>query len=149
MAAGPGGAAGIELAAEPDSVARLWDWLEARLQPLDPGPEQLYALRLCAEEIATNIVSHAFPGRAGGRFRVRLDTADGLDLTFEDEGIPFDPTRHAGPPVPGSIAEASIGGLGIPLVRGFVADMRYERRGGTNRLVLGFRAARGAIAATN
>ena len=147
MAAGPGATAGIELAAEPDSIGLLWDWLEARVAPLDPGPEALNAVRLSAEEIATNIVLHAFPDRPGGMFRVRLEREGRLRLTFEDEGIPFDPTGHAGPPAPGSIAEASIGGLGIPLVRGFVAAMRYERRGGTNRLVLDFRVEKGAIAA--
>lgn len=134
----PAVAATIELPAEPESVSRLWDWLEAQAAPLDRGPDAMHALRLCAEEIATNIVLHAFPGRTDGTFRVRLDVAGEMRVSFEDEGIPFDPTGHAPPPAPASIAEAEIGGLGLPLVRSFVRAMRYRREGATNRLDLIF-----------
>ncbi|WP_374442197.1 ATP-binding protein [Stella sp.] len=152
MTAGARVAAHIELPAEPASVSHLWDWLEERVGPLDPGPERMHALRLCAEEIATNIVLHAFPegsapGASAAAFRVRLETADGVRLVFEDEGVPFDPTAHAPPPAAGTIAEAEIGGLGLPLVRAFVRAMHYRRQGNTNRLTLVFDGSQGATAA--
>lgn len=139
MAAEARVAASIELPAEPASVSCLWDWLEMRVGPLDPGAERMHALRLCAEEIATNIVLHAFSGQPRAAFRVRLELEDdGIRLVFEDEGVAFDPTAHAPPPRAGTIAEAEIGGLGLPLVRAFVRDMRYRRQGDTNRLTLVF-----------
>lgn len=146
MRAGEAGANRIELPAQPDSISRLWDWLAGRLGPIEPGPELLHAIRLCAEEIATNIVMHAYPDRTDGTFAVGLEAdsvADGaVRLLFEDWGIPFDPTAHAPAAAAGTVAEAEIGGLGIPLVRGFVQQMAYERRGAANRLTLVF--ARGA-----
>ena len=78
-------------------------------------------------------------------------TSDGstldLGLVFEDEGVPFDPTAHAPPPAAGTIAEAEIGGLGLPLVRAFVRAMHYRRQGNTNRLTLVFDGSQGATAA--
>lgn len=138
MRAGAAGTNCIELPAEPDSVPRLWDWLADRLAPIDPGPELSHAVRLCAEEIATNIVMHAYPGRADGVFTVTFEADAAVGLQFEDWGIPFDPTAHAATAPAGTVAEAAIGGLGIPLVRGFVQQMDYARRGAANHLKLVF-----------
>ena len=112
MRAGEAGANRIELPAQPDSIPRLWDWLADRLGPIEPAPELWHAVRLCAEEIATNIVMHAYPGRADGIFAVgfEADSATGgaVRLSFEDWGIPFDPTRPVHPRPAIAVPEATI-----------------------------------------
>lgn len=124
---------------EVESVDRVWQWLRGWAARLELDDDLLQTMRLSAEEAATNIVLHAFP-EAGSRppFRVTLGTAGSLTLTFEDEGAPFDPTAYADDAGASSIEDAVIGGLGIRLLRGSTDDLRYERAGGTNRLVLSF-----------
>jgi len=87
-----------------------------------------YRAELVFEEVATNVIRH---GRIEGA-PVELDVSvafsgDSLVLTFEDNGRPFDPLQRPDPPKPTSIADARLGGLGIPLVRKSAREVRYER----------------------
>jgi anti-sigma regulatory factor (Ser/Thr protein kinase) len=66
-----------------------------------------------------------------------------VELTFEDDGRPFNPLEAAPSQPPTSIETAKIGGLGIPLVARLSASLRYERPATgsegftpTNRLVV-------------
>jgi anti-sigma regulatory factor (Ser/Thr protein kinase) len=57
----------------------------------------------------------------------------------EDGGVPFDPTTVAprNPVPPASLEDATIGGLGLALVRRFARDLAYQRlANGRNRLGL-------------
>lgn len=137
MAPGPAGAWSVALPAEAAAIPRLWEGLAQECRRLRLGPAVTDAIRLCAEEIATNIVRHAYAGRPAGEMRVRLAPGeDGVALLFEDEGNPFDPTAHVAAPIAGRAEDLDLGGLGIRLVRGFTREMRYEREGPTNRLAL-------------
>jgi len=98
------------------------------------GPGR-YNVELAFEEIAVNIVNH---GAATGEITaaVVLDQAETV-LTFEDDGVPFDPRDQPDPRLPTSIHEATVGGLGIMLVRNLSSRMSYERTAeGRNRLTI-------------
>lgn len=59
---------------------------------------------------------------------VRVETRPGLvELTFEDDGRPFNPLEAAPAEPLRSIETARIGGLGIPLVAKLSAYLRYEQ----------------------
>ena len=140
MMAGLAGAWAGVLPADAAAIPRLWQGLAGECERLRLDAGLIDAIRLCAEEIATNIARHAYAGRPAGEMRVRLGLrADGaVVLEFEDEGCPFDPTAHVEAPIPGRAEDLDLGGLGIRLVRGFAREMRYERVGSTNRLTLAF-----------
>ena len=61
--------------------------------------------------------------------------ADGIVLTVEDDGRPFDPIGDA-PAVDteSPVAERPVGGLGLFLVKELARSVDYERTGETNRL---------------
>ncbi len=90
-----------------------------------------FALRLCAEEVASNLVQHGVRAGAPDEIVMRLTAAPGhLRLIVEDRCAPFDP--HAAPP-----AEAGkLGGHGIHLLRRHASTMDYARDGSLNRLTL-------------
>jgi serine/threonine-protein kinase RsbW len=120
-------------------IARLKAWIESLVRAHNFDAELAPRLSLCAEEIATNIITHGYTETASGDIRVRLEaTDDAAYLIFEDQGVPFDPTRAAPPRTPDSLEDAPIGGLGIHLARSFSAAMEYRRVQDTNRLVLRF-----------
>ena len=58
--------------------------------------------------------------------------AGDVSLTFEDNGIAFDPLSQEAK----ERSEVSEGGYGIMLVRTFSDDQRYERTEGQNRLTI-------------
>jgi anti-sigma regulatory factor (Ser/Thr protein kinase) len=96
-----------------------------------------YAIELAFEELATNIVRYGSPS---GDIEAEIAfTDDEVVLTFEDNGVPFDPGTHPEAATPASIDEAQVGGLGLTLVRRFSTRLTYERTPeGRNRVMVGF-----------
>jgi serine/threonine-protein kinase RsbW len=89
------------------------------------------------EELVSNVIRHGRVGRTGQiQVTVALD-ADALVLTFEDDGLPFDPVDHPQPAQRRSLEETPDGGLGLLLVRKASTRLQYERTPeATNRLVV-------------
>jgi anti-sigma regulatory factor (Ser/Thr protein kinase) len=59
-----------------------------------------------------------------------------VDITFIDNGIPYDPLAKADPDVTLSAEERQIGGLGIFMVKKSMDDVKYEYLDGHNILTL-------------
>jgi len=131
--------AGITLAAEFGELPKLAAWVEAQAASFGLDARELYAMQLCLEEVAVNLVLH---GRAetgaAVRFTVALEDAP-LRVTVEDDGVAFDPTLAlAAMPAP-TLETVPEGGLGLKLVNGFTSRRDYARIAGRNRLTLVFR----------
>ena len=95
-----------------------------------------YNVELAFDEIAANVVRHAHATGDVG-VEVRFDD-DEITLTFEDDGTPFNPCDRPPAPLPSSIEQARIGGLGLPLLSTFLTRMHYERTPQQhNRLTVG------------
>jgi serine/threonine-protein kinase RsbW len=98
-----------------------------------------YRLRLAADELATNIITHGY-GDAGlaGDFVVnaRLDAAQ-LVITLEDWAPAFDPREQQDPDHIGKPSdERPMGGLGVFLALKSVDGLDYEYRDKKNRTIL-------------
>lgn len=100
--------------------------------------ETAFAVRLAAEEACTNVISHAYAGTAGGPVALSLARRGGaVEVTVEDEGVPFDPASLAAPDLGVPAEERALGGLGWHLIRQVMDEVRHERPpGGGNRLTL-------------
>jgi anti-sigma regulatory factor (Ser/Thr protein kinase) len=120
-------------------LAALAGWVDQVTASLHLGKAAEYALRLCAEEAATNLVMH---GVAGGRDDAGAVTlraeplAGALRLVVEDRCDAFDPLAVAPPEAPARLEDARVGGLGIHLLRRYAREVVYTRENGMNRLVL-------------
>lgn len=122
-------------------LARLGPWLDAAVAGHDLPGALTFALRLCLEEAATNIVVHGLPPGAADR-RIRLCiafAADAVTAEIEDAGPPFDPAAAPLPDAGSGLADAPAGGRGLRLLRGFADGLSYERSEGRNRLAMTFR----------
>jgi serine/threonine-protein kinase RsbW len=100
----------------------------------------LFALDLCLEEAVSNIVKYGVLA-AGDASEIVVTLAagdEGLAVRIEDDGEEFDPTLAAVPPLPATIEDAAVGGLGVLLMQKFATRIRYERLGRRNRLTLVF-----------
>ena len=94
-----------------------------------------YQVELVFEEIVANILRHGSPDGATLAVKVELDVKqDRVLLTFDDNGVPFDPRSHPAPALPSAL---EVGGLGLVLVRKAAAHLDYQRTPQhTNRLVV-------------
>ncbi len=89
------------------------------------------------EEACTNIILHAYKGRAG-LIRVSVRVENELSrIMIEDDGPPFDPTKHTTlHRVTQDGSERPVGGWGIGLIGALMGEITYERRHEKNILCL-------------
>lgn len=103
---------------------------EARKSFEDAGlPRQArYNAEVVFEEVVTNIVRHGRAGLAGANVEFSMEVgADAAVLVFIDNGVAFNPCTAPEPDFFSSLTNASLGGLGISLVRKASTSMTYER----------------------
>jgi anti-sigma regulatory factor (Ser/Thr protein kinase) len=99
--------------------------------------EEEYAIYLSLEEIFSNIVNYAWPEGGEHQVEVRLMVDDeSIKVTFEDDGIPFNPTEFPEPDMTKPAHERQIGGLGIHLVRQNMNELWYQRADNRNVLII-------------
>lgn len=112
----------------------LGNWLTSHNLDLDTENRA----RLVFEEIVTNVIRYGFADSGSHIIRAiaQLDGPD-LKLSFDDDGKSFDPTTAPVPAPDRSLAQASIGGRGLMLVRAAARRIDYERTSdGRNRLTV-------------
>lgn len=98
------------------------------------GERPRFNAELVFEELVTNVIRY---GDAGGDPLVEITvrvTPEQVVLVICDRGSPFDPLARPDPTPPGSLAEATVGGLGIMLARKAASSLAYERSDGRNRV---------------
>jgi anti-sigma regulatory factor (Ser/Thr protein kinase) len=101
------------------------DALRAFLDGIEIGAAPRYQLELTFDEIVSNIIRHGQPVSVV-ELLVAIDHAEAL-MTFDDDGVAFDPRSHQNTRQPGPIEHAQIGGLGLVLVRNSATRIEYER----------------------
>jgi anti-sigma regulatory factor (Ser/Thr protein kinase) len=115
----PGTLAGFD-----EAFARLRAALDQ--ETLDAGAR--YRVELVFEEIVANIVRHGAPGGGAADVRFSLDLRDGsVVLTFDDDGVAFDPRGRPDPVPARSLEQAKVGGLGLMMVRRAASAIDYRR----------------------
>jgi anti-sigma regulatory factor (Ser/Thr protein kinase) len=115
----PGTLAGFEHAF--GEVRRVLD-----AHDLTPGAR--YNVELAFEEIGANIVRYGSTPDRQVAVHVALELGDqAVVLTFEDDGIPFDPRDRTDPEPSKSLEDAAVGGLGLMLVRQAACTLDYCR----------------------
>jgi sigma-B regulation protein RsbU (phosphoserine phosphatase) len=120
-----------------DQITLLPPYVEKAVKASKLDPVVTESLNLALEEAVTNVIDYAYPEGTVGN--VDIDTAvtdTALTFTITDSGKPFDPTARAEVDIQADIEDRPVGGLGIHLVRKIMDEVRYERRGERNVLIL-------------
>jgi anti-sigma regulatory factor (Ser/Thr protein kinase) len=121
-----------------DGVSRAFTRLRGVLDAkhLDGAPR--YNVELVFEEIVSNIVRYGAVDGCELHLLVTLELhPDSIILTFDDDGIPFDPRGHTDAVPQRSQPEVRVGGFGLMLVRRAASSLEYVRTAeGRNRLTV-------------
>jgi anti-sigma regulatory factor (Ser/Thr protein kinase) len=116
-------------------LRRVADWLERAAGQFGWPQRTVFKLDLVLNEFLPNIMSYAYADEEIHHIRIRLeDNPDQVILEICDDGIAFDPFAQIRRPDATSLASASIGGRGIPLIVAFSDAREYARVGQTNRM---------------
>lgn len=118
----------LELPATPEDVMRGVEHLEQFCREQHVPLKAIEALMLAVEEMASNVVNHAYQRDAQQTFRVTFQHhGDRFVVELRDHGPAFDPLKAAAPDLGADPDERNVGGLGIHLVRHYVDDLHYAR----------------------
>ena len=125
----------VTLIAEFEGLPKLSAWVASQV---GLNVRQIYAVQLCLEELAVNLILHGRPyGANAVRLTVTLAT-DPLRVTVEDEGVAFDPSEAFAQSTSLTLETVSAARLGLKLVNGFATHRSYKRVAGKNRSVFSF-----------
>ncbi len=122
----------IEIDGTMRSLQVIQRFVEAMLKMLDIADPPAYDIRLAVDEIATNIVKHAYREKPGRIWVTCYRADDEFHVIVKDEGRPFDPTKMPPPDLTSELEQRTIGGLGIYFVRRVMTRMDYEYKDGKN-----------------
>ena len=129
----------IVLGSTLSGIAEMNQWLDSLSAGLGLSPRLAHDIKLCLNEAVANILLHGFDGDQDGRLSVTLTVEPtGITALIRDNGPAFNPLDAPDFVPAEDIASATIGGLGIKLMRDTSDRMDYRRDGGTNELALSF-----------
>lgn len=125
----------LTLANRLDALEPARQAMLAFLAPARLHPQVVFKLELVLEEVFMNLLWHAFKDAAEHTLKLTVQLQpDEVALSFEDDGVAFDPTEAIEPMVPASLLDAPVGGRGLMLLRSTARSISHERRDGRNRL---------------
>ena len=119
----------LVLDATVENLDLLNEFLEEQLTKLGCSMKEIMQLQLSAEEVFVNIASYAYtPAR--GKAWIDLETLPEdrsvVEISFRDNGKPYDPLKKEDPDITLPAEERGIGGLGIFMVKSSMDDVQYE-----------------------
>jgi anti-sigma regulatory factor (Ser/Thr protein kinase) len=97
-----------------------------------PGKTRM-EINLILEELFTNSVFYAFDDKRHHEIVIRFTRiTEGLEITYRDDGRPFNPLEERPAKTSGELDERRVGGLGIHLVRELADAIDYRREENIN-----------------
>lgn len=126
----------LQIEARTENLDLVMSFVEDNLSEADCPMKEMMQILMAVEEIYINIAKYAYAPETGTA-TIRVDVwknPGSAQITFMDQGIPYDPMKKEDPDVSLSAEEREIGGLGIYMVKNTMDDMSYEYRDGQNVL---------------
>ena len=127
----------LKVKADTTELDNVLSFADAILEELGCSVKAQMQIDIAIEEIFVNIAHYAYP-EAEGEAVISVDSGEGpsVTITFEDEGIPYDPLKNEDPDITLSADDRPIGGLGIFMVKKSMDEVSYEYKDGKNRLTI-------------
>lgn len=118
-------------------VETILNELEREVQKNNCDKKDIYQIKLCVDEILTNIINYGFPNEQTQTIEIEYEiTAEKFYIKITDNGIEFDPLSKEEPNLELNLDERKIGGLGIFFVKKYMDNCDYKRENNNNILTL-------------
>jgi len=120
-----------------EEISRVNEEVSAWMNNLGVSSGLSHLPQLAIEELGTNVLKYGHDDDQAHEVDVELELSEsGLQVTFTDDGRPFNPLETAAPDVSLPLEERAVGGLGIHLLRSVADTLEYQRVDGKNRIRL-------------
>ena len=128
----------IKVKADTAELDNVLSFADAILEELGCSVKAQMQIDIAIEEIFVNIAHDAYP-ESEGEAVISVEPGENgssVTITFEDEGIQYDPLKNEDPDITLSAEDRPIGGLGIFMVKKSMDEVSYEYKDGKNRLTI-------------
>lgn len=120
-----------------DELSSLADKIDDLAKEWKLSQELAMKINLVIEEALSNIIFYAFNDNEKHYIKISLSIDKKiLEITFTDDGIPFNPLSQQKPDINLPAEERPVGGLGIFLISKVMDEMHYSRDKNQNILKL-------------
>lgn len=124
--------------ATPENVDKAIEFVDEMLKEYGCGMREQMAIDVAVDELFANIAHYAYNPETGYA-TVKVDVVKdplSVEITFVDNGMPYDPLAKADPDTTQAIEERAIGGMGIFIVKKSMDAVDYEYKNGKNILTI-------------
>jgi anti-sigma regulatory factor (Ser/Thr protein kinase) len=128
----------LTLEATPENVDKAIEFVDEMLDEYGCGLKEKAAIDVAVDELFANIAHYAYNPETGYA-TVKVDVVKeplSVEITFVDNGKPYDPLAKADPDTTRSIEDREIGGMGIFIVKKSMDAVDYEYKDGKNILTI-------------
>ncbi len=128
----------LVIEASDNNLDKVLAFVDEQLDALNCPAKAKIQINIALEELFVNIAHYAYDS-AVGTAEVQVlakNEPPAVEITFIDEGKPYDPLAKSDPDVTLSVEERQIGGLGIYMVKKSMDDVLYRYERGRNILTI-------------
>ena len=128
----------LNIEATPENIDTVIAFVEEQLEEYGCGMKEQMAIDVAVDELFANIAHYAYNPETGYA-TVRIDVIKeplSVEITFIDNGIPYDPLAKIDPDTSLSVEDRPIGGMGIFIVKKSMDLVNYEYKDGKNVLTI-------------
>ena len=115
-----------------ENLDEVMAFVEEQMEVYHCSMKMQMQIAVAVEEIYVNIASYAYREQKGNA-RIRVQSGGEplqIIITFEDDGIPYNPLLKEDPDITLSAEERKIGGLGIYIVKKSMDQVEYHYQNG-------------------
>lgn len=126
----------LTVTADTKKLVEVQNFIESALEEDGYSMKEITQISVAAEELFVNIAHYAYPeGEGSAIITYCFDSREKtMEISFTDEGIPFNPLSKKDADVKKTVEEREIGGLGIYMVRKSMDHVDYQYKHGKNIL---------------
>ncbi|MEE3451300.1 MAG: ATP-binding protein [Acutalibacteraceae bacterium] len=128
----------LNIEATPENIDSVIAFVDEQLEEYGCGMKEQMAIDVAVDELFANIAHYAYNPETGYA-TVRIDVIKeplSVEITFIDNGIPYDPLAKIDPDTSLSVEDRPIGGMGIFIVKKSMDLVNYEYKDGKNVLTI-------------
>ncbi|MDO4540077.1 MAG: ATP-binding protein [Syntrophomonadaceae bacterium] len=128
----------LTVPAKTEQLEAVLSFVEQELEFHGMSPHNIIQIKVATEEMFVNIAHYAYAS-GNGNATIQCcfnEPENAMEITFIDQGVPYDPLAKQDPDLKLAANERPIGGLGIYIVKKTMDDVAYCYEGGKNIFVM-------------
>ena len=128
-----------EFNAKVDELPNVISFVESELEKYEFSLKIISQFNLVVEELFVNIASYAYKENESGKCKIIIEydkEKQKVKISFEDNGIKFNPLENEYTNANTEIQNMQIGGFGIHIVKESMDNVEYKYENNKNILIL-------------